>query len=39
MVEVYVSLILKKLKTVDDVPEVIRPKVIKQLEALDIPVK
>lgn len=39
MVEVYVTLILKGIKTIDDVPMVIRAQVEERLRQLEVPVK
>ena len=39
MVEVYCTLIIKGVKTIDDVPLVIREQVIERLKQLEIPVK
>ena len=36
MVEVYVTLIIKGLKTINQVPALIRPAVIERLEQLEI---
>ena len=39
MIEVYVTLIIKGVKTVEDVPLVIREQVIERLKQLEVPVK
>lgn len=39
MVEVYVTLIIKGVKTIEDVPLVIREQVIERLKQLEVPVK
>ena len=39
MVEVYVTLIIKGVKSIDDVPLVIREQVIERLKQLEVPVK
>ena len=39
MVEVYVTLILKGVKNVEDAPLIIREQVIERLKQLDVPVK
>ena len=39
MVEVYVTLIIKGAKTIEDVPLVIREQVIERLKQLEVPVK
>ena len=39
MVEVYCTLIIKNVKTIEDVPLVIREQVIERLKQLEIPVK
>lgn len=38
MAVVYATLIIKGLKTIDDVPQIIRDQVKEYLEALEIPV-
>lgn len=39
MVEVYCTLIIKNVKTIEDVPLVIREQVIERLKQLEVPVK
>lgn len=39
MIEVYVTLIIKNVKTIEDVPLVIREQVIERLKQLEVPVK
>ena len=39
MIEVYVTLIIKGVKTIEDVPLVIREQVIERLKQLEVPVK
>ena len=39
MVEVYTTLIIKGIKSVDDVPLVIREQVIERLKQLEVPIK
>lgn len=39
MVEVYVTLIVKGIKTIEDVPSILREKVIERLKQLEVPVK
>lgn len=39
MIEVYCTLIIKNVKTIDDVPLVIREQVIERLKQLEVPVK
>lgn len=39
MIEVYVTLIIKGVKTIEDVPLVIREQVIERLRQLEVPVK
>ena len=39
MVEVYVTLIIKGVKSIDDVPLVLREQVIERLKQLEVPVK
>ena len=39
MIEVYCTLIIKGVKTIEDVPLVIREQVIERLKQLEVPVK
>lgn len=39
MIEVYTTLIIKNVKTIEDVPLVIREQVIERLKQLEVPVK
>lgn len=39
MIEVYATLIIKGIKTIEDVPLVIREKVVERLKQLEVPVK
>ena len=39
MIEVYVTLIIKGVKTIEDVPLVIREQVVERLKQLEVPVK
>ena len=39
MIEVYCTLIIKNVKTIEDVPLVIREQVIERLKQLEVPVK
>ena len=39
IIEVYVTLIIKGVKTIEDVPLVIREQVIERLKQLEVPVK
>ena len=39
MIEVYCTLIIKNVKTIEDVPLVIRERVIERLKQLEVPVK